>query len=321
LAVETADGLRYRLVVSDIDCTLLDSTSTLRPAVLAAIEEAREAGIVFTVATGRRYSTTLPLLQAMGLVPLESRRDRPMALHGGREVSPAVAQYVVLQTGAMVVSADGGDVLWRHPVPREGALRAIEILVKLGLQPIVYEDRVLEQRLFAGPEEHDSPGARTYLTANPHTVERRPFDTLVGDKAPLQLAVIDGRAPLEAAVPLLKLAHCRTIISYSMNLDSYFMEVFHQDCNKWQGAERVARHFGIDPKETVCVGDNWNDVEMLANAGCGVAVANAAEGIRKYARRIARSNDEDAVAQILLQIMAGEEPGAPNEDYDPALGH
>jgi hydroxymethylpyrimidine pyrophosphatase-like HAD family hydrolase len=318
--VRAADGPRYLLVVSDIDSTLLDSTSTVRPSVLAAIEEARQAGITFTVATGRRYSTTVPLLYALGLLPLQADPDAPMALHGGPEMQGDAIVPVVLQTGALVVSADGEDVLWRHPVPRPQACRAVEVLVGLGLQPIVYEDRVHEQRLFAGPEEYDSPGARKYLTANPHTVERRAFGALVDGAAPLQLAVIGDRGPLEAATTLLQMADCRTLISYSVNLDSYFMEVFHHHCDKWRGAERVARHLGIEPERTVCIGDNWNDIEMLANAGCGIAVANAAEGVLPYARRLAPSNDEDAVAVILRQILDDQEPGMPNEQYNSALG-
>lgn len=317
--VRAADELRYRLVVSDIDSTLLDSTSTLRPTVLAAVEAARSAGITFTVATGRRYSTTLPLLQALGMAPMEALPGQPMALHGGPDTGPPSPHFVVLQTGALVVSADGSNVLRRHPVPVEGARMAIGVLLELGLQPIVYEDCVAEQHLFAGPEEYDSPGAHRYLTANPHLVERRPFDALVDGAAPLQLAVIDAREPLEAAVPLLQLADCRTLISYSANLDSYFMEVFHRHCDKWRGTAQVARRLGIDPRRTVCIGDNWNDVEMLANAGCGVAVANAAQGVLPYARRIAPSNDEDAVAGILAQIMDGQEPGEPNPHYDPRL--
>jgi hydroxymethylpyrimidine pyrophosphatase-like HAD family hydrolase len=317
--VRAAGEPHYLLVVSDIDSTLLDSTSTVRPSVLAAIEEARQAGITFTVATGRRYSTTVPLLHALGLLPLQADPDAPLALHGGPEMQGNGIVPVVLQTGALVVSADGEDVLWRHPVPRPQACRAVEVLVGLGLQPIVYEDRVHEQRLFAGPEEYDSPGARKYLTANPHTVERRAFEALVDGAAPLQLAVIGDREPLEAATTLLQMADCRTLISYSVNLDSYFMEVFHQHCDKWRGAERVARHLGIEPHRTVCIGDNWNDVEMLANAGCGIAVANAADGVLPYARRLAPSNDEDAVAVILRQILDGQEPGVPNERYNPAL--
>src|SRR5579863_3814274 len=70
-----AASRRYRLVAADIDGTLLDSASVLRPAVVAAIQEARQAGIHFTLATGRRFASTLPLLRDIGLPSLQLRPD------------------------------------------------------------------------------------------------------------------------------------------------------------------------------------------------------------------------------------------------------
>ena len=303
----------YRMVVADIDGTLLDSTATLRPRVRAAIERARRAGIVFTVATGRRYLTTMPVLESLaephGVPSLHAQDGERQTLRGVADLPP-----VVLQAGAMVVSADGRQILYRDPMPGEDARRAIGALVKLGLQPIVYEDQVLEQRLATGPTQFDSAGARRYFEGNRGLTLRLPYEELATGADPLQLAVIGERGPLEAAVPLLELAHCRTIISYSEGLDSYFMEVFHHTCNKGKAVAHLAGQLGLEMAQTVCIGDNWNDVEMLAMAGCGLAVANAAPGIAPYARRLAPSNDEDAVGVIIEQILAGEEPGVAKMD-------
>lgn len=296
-----ADGPGYRLVVADIDGTLLDSSAKLRASVVRAIARARDAGIAFTVATGRRYITAVPILEQLGLLPDDT------------------AAPIILQTGALIVSADGDRVLYRNPLPRTAARRAIAALVALGLQPIVYEDRVHEQHLFTGPLEHDSRAARQYLSGNPHLVERRRYTKLLDGQDPLQLAVIGDRGPLDVAIPHLTMARCRTILSYSANLDSYFMEVFHHSCTKGNATAFLAHRLGLAMQQVVCIGDNWNDVEMLAMAGCGLAVANAAEGIAPYARRLAPRNDDDAVAVILDQILAGEEPGVANPDYDPTL--
>ncbi|HWE62399.1 MAG TPA: HAD family hydrolase [Chloroflexota bacterium] len=310
-----ADAPRYRMVVADIDGTLLDSSAKITPRVAAAIERARRAGLYFTLATGRRYVTTKPILEQVALPADEimSTAERSPS-HDLRALPP-----VILQTGAMVVSADGDEVLFRNPLPRADARRALVVLVTLGLQPIAYEDRVHEQRLFSGPAERDTRGARQYLSGNPHLVMRRPYEDLLPEGDPLQLAVIGDREPLDAAIPYLTMARCRTILSYSANLDSYFMEVFHKTCNKGHATELLARRLGFGMDQVVCMGDNWNDVEMLAMAGCGLAVGNAAPGIAPHARRLAPSNDEHAVAVILDQILAGEEPGVPNPAYDVSL--
>jgi len=232
------------------------------------------------VATGRRYLTTLPVLESLaephGVPSLHAQDGERQTLRGVADLPP-----VVLQAGAMVVSADGRQILYRDPMPGEDARRAIAALVGLGLQPIVYEDQVLEQRLATGPSEFDSAGARRYFEGNRGLMLRLAYEELATGADPLQLAVIGERGPLEAAVPLLELAHCRTIISYSEGLDSYFMEVFHHTCNKGQAVAHLAGQLGLEMAQTVCIGDNWNDVEMLAMAGCGLAVANAAPGIEE----------------------------------------
>lgn len=308
-----ADRPRYRLVVSDIDGTLLDSSSRLRATVFDAVARARRAGIYVTVATGRRYATTAPIVEQLGLLAHDSTSTAGAPANGAARVP------VILQTGALVVAADGNTVHYRNPLPHADARRAATVLIERGLQPIVYEDRVHEQRLITGPPERDSRAARQYLSGNPELVERRPYAALIPAHDPLELAVIGDREPLAAAIPFLALAHCRTILSYSANLDSYFMEVFHESCTKGNATAFLAHRLGVDLAQVVCIGDNWNDVEMLAMAGCGVAVANAAPGIAPYARRLAPANDQDAVATVLEQILAGEEPGAPNPAYDPSL--
>ena len=301
----------YRLVVADIDGTLLDSAATLRPAVRDAVVRARAAGIAFTIATGRRYVTARPVLEALGFVPSEADPC---------DGDPELAHFpVVLQTGAAIVSADGFDVLRLAPLPEDETRQALQVLIDHRLQPILYERRILEQRLLTGPAESDSIGGAQYLRGNPHLVIRSDLASLLTVKDPLQIAVIGDLEPLEAVVPYLQLANCRTIISYSPSLNSHFMEVFHRPCSKGSAVAWVAQRLGIPIEQVLCIGDNWNDVEMLALAGCGLAVANSEPGILPYARRLAPSNDQEAVAAILDQVLRGEEPGAANGAYRPDL--
>jgi Cof subfamily protein (haloacid dehalogenase superfamily) len=308
------DARRYRMVVSDIDGTLLTSDSILPEEVRVAVAQARKAGIIFTVATGRRFTTTEKILRDLSLFGsitpsgAQSASQHELALQ-----SPPV----ILQTGAIVVGADGADVLFRDPLSAASARRALRILVDAGLQPIAYEDRIFEQRLMTGPSEFDSRAASEYLSSNPHLVIRMSYDQLINNTSPIQIAVIDQRERLNLILPFLNLVDCRSLLSYSGNLDSCFMEVFHKGCSKGRAVEKVANHFGFTLDETVCIGDNWNDLEMLKMAGCGIVVANAEEGVAPFARRLTVSNDEHAVAVILNQIMLGGEPGFDNPAYVP----
>ncbi len=309
---------RYRMVVSDIDGTLLNSASELTPAVRAAVADARKAGIIFTVATGRRYATTMNIAQDLELISSGGTPGNAGAGSDGHVASALLNPPLIVQTGAAVVTSDGRDLLFRDPLPIDDARLALQLLLEAGLQPILYEDRILDQRLFTGPVEFESPAATKYLNNNPHLVVRVPHRELLLDADPLQIAVIESRERLEARMPALGLANCRTLLSYSGNLDSCFMEIFHKDCTKGRAVARLANYLGFGIEETVCIGDNWNDIEMLAGAGCGIAVANAEPGASPFARRVTVSNDQDAVAVVIRQILAGEEPGEANPAY--ALG-
>ncbi|MDB5058422.1 MAG: family phosphatase [Chloroflexi bacterium] len=307
---------RYRMVVSDIDGTLLNSESEVTDAVRAAVAEARRAGVIFTLATGRRYATTEKILRELDLLPDGAPLDLDGLVRDSRAAQALISPPIVLQTGAVVVSADGHQLLFRDPIAHEDAQYVLRTLLSAGLQPILYEDRIPHQRLYTGPEEFDSPGARQYLSNNPHLVVRVPYDELIVEGDQLQIVVVDRREVLEPVMPRLEFAHCRTLLSYSGALDSCFMEVFHKGCTKRRAVERLAQHLGFGIEDTVCIGDNWNDIEMLAGAGCGVAVSNAEPGVSPFARRITVSNDEDAVAVVLRDILAGREPGQANPAYE-----
>lgn len=278
--------MRYKLVALDIDGTLLNSESALSERMRSAVRAAHDAGLIVTLATGRRYVTTRHFVRELNL-----------------------REALILQTGALIVDPHTGQPLHENPLPPGAAEEALRIIVSQGLQPIIYQDAVHEQHLYTGPQEHDSRGASAYFAGNPDTVRRLPHEQLLHAEgvggAPLELAVIDDLPPLERAVPLLQLAGCRTIISYSGNLDSYFMEVFGATCSKGEALARLAGWRGLTLADTVAVGDNYNDVEMLAMAGLGVAMGNAVDEVRAHARASTLTNDEDGAALVIEQILSG----------------
>ena len=77
-------------------------------------------------------------------------------------------------------------------------------------------------------------------------------------------------------------------------------------CKGW-ALERLAARLGVDRKETMAIGDNWNDVEMLEWAGQGVMMGNAAIELRAMAKmrgwKQAPANDEDGVAVVLEEAL------------------
>jgi len=79
-----------------------------------------------------------------------------------------------------------------------------------------------------------------------------------------------------------------------------------RDVSKWKAVRAVAEYYGIDTAMIAAFGDDMNDLEMIRNCGIGVAVSNAVKGIRKAARHICGSNDEDGVAKWIEEHILAE---------------
>ena len=82
------------------------------------------------------------------------------------------------------------------------------------------------------------------------------------------------------------------------------MEVFDPAVNKWEGLLQVARTYGIKPAQIVAIGDDVNDLTMIANAGLGVAMGNAKPEVLAIAKRVIKRNDEDGLAEFLEELVA-----------------
>ena len=280
MAVPRKQGRRYKLLALDIDGTLLTTQGEITPATQAALRRARDAGMIVTLATGRRLSTTAPYARALGI-------DVPL----------------IVQSGAQIVEAATAEVLYRNPLPAGRVAEAVRLAVEEGAQPILYENRAVEQHLLIGPPEHDSAPLRRYVTERPGLVRRLSYEELAAVEATLELAIIDSLPLVTRLAKRVTLAHCRTIVSYSAGLDSYFLEVFHATCSKGEALRQLAQRLGIQMSEVVAVGDNYNDREMIELAGLGVAMGNAEPEIIAAADRVTHSNDEDGIAALVMSLI------------------
>jgi hydroxymethylpyrimidine pyrophosphatase-like HAD family hydrolase len=90
--------------------------------------------------------------------------------------------------------------------------------------------------------------------------------------------------------------------------DISILDILPPGISKAWALKRLAARLGIDRKEVMAIGDNWNDQAMLEWAGQAVVMANAAIELRTMAKlngwKQAPSNDEDGVAVVIERAMA-----------------
>jgi hydroxymethylpyrimidine pyrophosphatase-like HAD family hydrolase len=130
--------------------------------------------------------------------------------------------------------------------------------------------------------------------------------------------VTGGIERMKAAEKMLKASewqvHCECVRTEYPARDLSILDLLPPGVSKGWALERLAQRLGIGRKETMAIGDNWNDVEMLEWAAQGVMMGNAAAELRTMAKmrgwKQAPPNDEDGVAVVLERLVTKQKPVA-----------
>jgi hydroxymethylpyrimidine pyrophosphatase-like HAD family hydrolase len=103
-------------------------------------------------------------------------------------------------------------------------------------------------------------------------------------------------------------AYCECVRTEYPARNLSILDLLPPGVSKGWALERLATRLGVNRKETMAIGDNWNDVNMLEWAGQGVMMGNADLELRTMAKvrgwRQAPPNDQDGVAVVLEQMLA-----------------
>ena len=83
----------------------------------------------------------------------------------------------------------------------------------------------------------------------------------------------------------------------------YYTEVSSKNVDKWYAIEEIMKKENIAKEEVISFGDNNNDILMIKNAGLGVAMGHSNEQVKKVAKFVTQTNDEDGVAKALENII------------------
>lgn len=270
-----------RLVVLDVDGTLLDSTGTLRPRVIDAVRAVQTAGCLVTLATGRRLRSARPVARDLGITA-------PLILHGG----------------ALIVEPESGRIRRDVHLATEQAGEAVARLTARGWQPIIYGNGYQAERLYSGPPERDDAIVRRYLTAFPEFVTRLPLPELRRVPDPLGLGVLGDPERLAEAERLTAgIPGCRSFVTAFQRFGSHLLEVVSADCSKGSAIAWFCREYGLLRESVLAIGDHRNDLEMIEAAGFGVAMGDAPPAVQDAADAVTVTADDDGVALALERYV------------------
>lgn len=276
----------YRLLALDIDGTLVNSRDELTPGVRDALQEVVAAGVRIVLATGRRYSRALPLVEPLGI-------DAP----------------IISASGALIKCPLSHRTLHVAALSRADLRKTLKVTIARGHDAVLYGD-TYDQRFDYYFRGHDGVCAELAqyfalnegcglaaadLYANPPEGIFAGF--AMGSRA--EMVALDGA--LQQALPERLYTH----VIRSPRYDGFMCEIAPAGATKWSGVRYVADLWGIADEEICAVGDDVNDLPMLEGSGLGVAMGNAVDELKQAADRVAPHHDEDGVAEVVRWILAG----------------
>ncbi len=270
----------YKLIALDIDGTILNSQGELTARVADSIARARDRGWLVCLLSGRRPRKMQPLAQTLGIT------------------TPLVAF-----NGAIIT-----DPVSLMPIKTRYLSRAISDPIVLAWEQahipfFSYRDTT------TGPDVYYSlqpvwPRAASYVKEEGNHMMR--LDSVARQSwEPLRLMVMsDKKAALEAerlTAPYVRTGATRTYLSRHYD-ESWYFEVYPLT-SKADGIHFLCSHYGLQPQEVIAVGDNVNDVDMLQQAGLGVAMGNATKEVQTAADVTIGDHDHDGLAHFLDHLM------------------
>jgi len=281
-----------RLVAIDMDGTLLPTFGQVvsrRNA--AALRAVQDAGIVLTIATGRRAAYTAPLLEGVAL-----RAETPMITSNG----------AVTRTLA-------GEPMDRCHLDARVARGLCGVLRPFGAVVFTF-DRPGKGELVLENLEQAHARIAMWVDANRDAIQVvEPLERALGDgDDPIQGMVAGGMDKMKQAERALRASQwkdaCECVRTEYPARDLSIVDLLPPGVSKGWALERLANRLGVDRKETMAIGDNWNDLGMLEWAGQAVVMSNAADELRTMAKlrgwKQAPLNDHDGVAVVLEAMLA-----------------
>jgi hydroxymethylpyrimidine pyrophosphatase-like HAD family hydrolase len=282
-----------RMLVIDIDGTLLPSTETLvSERTRRALREAEGAGLELVVATGRRQAYAMPLLSPIGLRP----------------------ETVMITSNGTVTRTMRGRPIDRFFLPIETARALCPALRPYGTTVFTF-DREGPGELVLESLQALHERIALWVEANrPWIREVRPLERAFdGGEAPVQGMVCGGVKEMKRAEEWLTESPLASQIEVHRteypSRDLTIVDILPPGCSKGAALQRLAEKHGVAREAILAIGDNWNDLEMLEFAGQPVVMRNGAPDLVALAQQrgweIAPPNDDDGVAQVVESVLAG----------------
>ncbi|WP_304341135.1 HAD family hydrolase [Metaclostridioides mangenotii] len=274
--------MQYKLIVTDMDGTLLNREQEMTPKNREAIDFALENGVSVALASGRMYDSAKQHIEYLNM-------DIP-----------------IIACNGSLIKLSNGTLIYSNKIDTELCLKAVEVLEKYN----VYYQCQHEDLLFC--KESDNKDSIYYKinefmkTQTKVVIEDDLKDSILNNDI-LKFTIIEENNISILPVikeELEKIEGLKITSSWENNI-----EIMSEGVDKGQAIKMLCEHLNIDRSEIMAFGDNYNDIEMLEYAGLGVAMGNSNDDIKESADYVTDTNEESGFANAIFKFMDTDEVG------------
>lgn len=291
----------YKLIVVDLDGTLLNSRGELSAENENALKKAKNKGIKIAICSGR-------ILPSIKNICLER----------------GIGDYLISGNGSQIYDVQKNEIIYENCMDINMALK----LVKFCEENSIYYSISAENSIIASSLSYnilaynnenygklDENKTKINLTQNIYEYIKEysgnkfikfticDSNKIILDKVIKKLKEIKG-------IEVIEFPHMSTknIKNGNENMDItyYYAEIIKANANKWETTKYLADMLNIDYKKIVSFGDNINDKELIQNSGLGIAMKNGSDYVKDIADKVTLKNDENGVAEAIDEILRDE---------------
>ena len=269
----------YRMVVTDLDGTLLNSQKQVSDANTKAIQKLKDQNVTFVMATGRSDVMTRAYTKQL-----------------------KNANIVIGCDGAVIRNIRTGEILYENHISSETCHKTFKICQKYGLQYYVFA----KDELVSDDPENERFLIHQKFNQTVNEDEQIPMqivsdlDEYVDDHIVYKIVVShDNTQYLDEVAEVVK----KETDADAIRSGKRVLAVKARGVSKPEAVKKLAQVLDISIKDIIAFGDEVNDMEMLKLAGLGIAMENADDVVKEAADMIAGNNDQDGVGKELEKIF------------------
>lgn len=292
-----ANEKMYKLIVMDLDGTLLNSYGEVSLENRKAIQYALEKNVELVLASGRDSKTIEKLSLELG-----------------------IKNYLISGNGASIYDIKEQKNIYENFIDKEKALKVAQICKENSIffnvyttNGIITESLDYNVKVFNNENNNKPNDKKTnievvkdiynYIEEN----EPKILKIIICDNSKIIFNNIMEKLRDVKNIEILNVEHMsRKILrigTEEVGVEYFYTEITNKNANKWSAIEYLIKLLKITKEETICIGDNINDYEMVKNSGLGIAMKNSALEKEKIAKYITEDNNSNGVGNAIFKYI------------------